>query len=107
MFTTTYNFVPAHPLLRPKPVEKPLPERKEPTDRTVHRETRLWKVTAEAVRPRKFKGELLVLFVFLAIVVSATVESVQELSRLMRSNAIEHVTAKALGDVTNNVRREK
>jgi len=107
MFTTTYNFVPAHPLLRPKPVEKPLPERKEPTDRTVHRETRLWKITAKAVQPKKFLGELMVLLVFLAIAASATVESVQELSRLMRSNAIEHVTAKALGDVTNNVRREK
>jgi hypothetical protein len=32
----------------------------------------------------------------LAIVVSATVESVQELSRLMRTNAIENVTARAL-----------
>ena len=99
MFTITYNFAPAHPLLRPKPVEKPLSEGKESTDETVQLETRLWKVTAEAVQPKKFKGELLVLLVFLAIVVSATVESVQELSRLMRSNAIEHVAAKALGDV--------
>jgi len=96
MSTITYNFAPAHPLLRSKPVEKPLPEQKEPTDRTVEPETRLWKVTAEAVQPKKFKGELLVLVVFLTIVVSATVESVQELSRLMRSNAIEHVAAKAL-----------
>jgi hypothetical protein len=107
MFTITYNFAPAHPLLRPKPVEKPLPEGEESTDETVQLETRLWKLTAEAVQPKKFKGELLVVLVFMAIVVSATVESVQELSRLMRSNAIEHVTAKALGDVTNNVRREK
>jgi hypothetical protein len=96
MFTTIYNFAPAHPLLRPKPAEKPLPEQKEPTDPTVEPETRLWKVTAEAVQPKKFRGELVVLLVFLAIVMSATVESVQELSRLMRSNAIEHVTAKAL-----------
>jgi hypothetical protein len=96
MSTITYNFAPAHPLLRSKPVERPLPEQKEPTDRTVEPETRLWKVTAEAVQPKKFKGELLVLVVFLTIVVSATVESVQELSRLMRSNAIEHVAAKAL-----------
>jgi hypothetical protein len=103
MFTTTYNFVPAHPLLRPKPVKKSLPERKEPADRTVHWETRLWKVTAEAVQPKKFKGELLVLLVFLAIVVSATMESVQELSRLMRSNAIEHVTARALGEVKSEM----
>jgi hypothetical protein len=96
MFTITYNFAPVHPLLRPEPVERPLPEQKEPTDATVEPETRLWKVTAEAVQPKKFKGELLVLLVFLAIVASATVESVQELSRLMRTNAIEHVTAKAL-----------
>ena len=96
MFTTTYNFAPAHPFLSPRPVEKPLPEQKEPTDATVEPETRLWKVTAEAVQPQKFGGELVVLLFFLAIVVSATVESVQELSRLMRTNAIEHVTAKAL-----------
>ena len=95
MFTTTYNFAPAHPFLSPRPVEKPLPEQKELTD-AVQPETRLWKVTAEAVQPKKFKGELLVLLVFLAIVVSATVESVQELSRLMRTNAIENVTARAL-----------
>jgi hypothetical protein len=96
MSTITYNFAPAHRLLRSKPVERPLPEQKEPTDATVEPETRLWKVTADAVQPKKFKGELLVLVVFLTIVVSATVESVQELSRLMRSNAIEHVAAKAL-----------
>jgi len=99
MFTTTYNFAPAHPLLRPEQVERPLPEQKEPTDRTAEPETQLWKVTAEAVQPKKFMGELLVLLVFLTVVGSATVESVQELSRLMRSNAIEHVTARALGDV--------
>ena len=96
MFTITYNFAPAHPLLRPEPVERPLPEQKEPTDADVEPETRLWRITAEAVQPKKFKGELLILVVFLTIVVSATVESVQELSRLMRSNAIEHVTARAL-----------
>ena len=95
MFTTTYNFAPVHPLLRPEPVERPLPEQKELTD-TVQPETRLWKVTAEAVQPQKFGGELVVLLFFLAIVVSATVESVQELSRLMRTNAIENVTARAL-----------
>jgi hypothetical protein len=96
MFTTTYNFAPAHPFLGPKPVERPLPEEKEPTDRTVQPETRLWRITAEAVQPKKSKSELLVLLVFLAIVASASVESVQELSRLMKSNAIEHVTARAL-----------
>ena len=96
MFITTYNFAPAHPFLSPKPVERPLPEEKEPTAPTVEPETRLWKITAETVQSKKFKGELLVLAAFLTIVVSATVESVQELSRLMRSNAIEHVAAKAL-----------
>jgi hypothetical protein len=96
MFTTTINFAPAHPLLRPKPAEKSLTDQKERTDRTVEPETRLWKLTAEAVQPKIARSELLVLFVFLAVVGSATVASVQELSRLMRSNAIEHVTARAL-----------
>ena len=95
MFTTTLNFAPAHPSLRPQPVE-PLTEQKERTDRTVPPETRLWKLTAEAVQPKMVRGELLVLLVFLAVVVSATTASVQELSRLMRSNAIENVTARAL-----------
>jgi hypothetical protein len=96
MFTITHNFVPAHPLLRRKPVEEPLTEQKEQTDRTVQPEIRLWKLTAEAVQPKMVRGELLVLLVFLAVVVSATGVSVRELSRLMRSNAIEHVTARAL-----------
>lgn len=96
MFTSTLNFAPAHPLLRPKPVEKPLTEQKERSDRTVQQETRLWKLTAEAVQPKMVRGELLVLLVFLAVVASATAVSVQELSRLMRSDAIEHVTARAL-----------
>jgi hypothetical protein len=96
MSTITYNFAPAHLLLRPKPAKKDLTEQKERSVRTVQPETRLWKLTGEAVRPKMARGELLVLLVFLAIVVSATVESVQELSRLMRTNAIEHVTARAL-----------
>jgi hypothetical protein len=96
MFTTTHHFMPAHLLLRPKPEEKPLTAQKERIDRTVEPETRLWKLTAEAVQPKKARGELLVLLVFLAVVVSASAVSVQELSRLMRSNAIEHVTARAL-----------
>lgn len=98
MFTTTYNFAPAHPLLRRKPEQKQLTEQKERVDRTIERDIRLWKLTADAVQPNLVRSELLVLLVFLAVVVSATVESVQELSRLMRSNAIEHVTAKALQD---------
>jgi len=96
MFTITHNFAPAHPLLRRKPPEKPLTEQEERIDRTVQPETRLWKLTAETVQPKMSRGELLVLLVFLAVVVSATEFSVQELSRLMRSNAIEYVTARAL-----------
>jgi hypothetical protein len=96
MFTTTYNFAPAQPSLPTRPVEKALPEGKESSDRTGQPEIRLWKVTAEAVKPKKFRGEILVLLIFLAVVGSASVESVQELSHLMRSNAIEHVTARAL-----------
>jgi hypothetical protein len=96
MFTITHNFAPAQPLLRRKSVEKPLTKQKEQTDGTVQPETRLWKLTAEAVQPKMVRGELWVLLVFLAVIVSATGVSVQELSRLMRSNAIEHVTARAL-----------
>ena len=96
MFTITHNFAPAHPLLRRKPPEKPLTEQKERTDTSVQPETRLWKLTAETVQSKMSRGELLVLLAFLAVVVSATEFSVQELSRLMRSNAIEYVTARAL-----------
>jgi hypothetical protein len=96
MFTITKNFVPAHPSLRPKPEQEPSGEEKEPVDRTIEPETRLWKVTAEAAQPKLVRSHLLVLLVFLAVVVAASVDSLQELSRLMRSNAIEHVTARAL-----------
>jgi hypothetical protein len=96
MFTTTYNFAPAHALLRRQPEEKHLTEQKKRLDRIVQPETRLWKLTGTAVRPKMARGELLVLLVFLVIVVSATGLSVQELSRLMSSNAIEHVAARAL-----------
>jgi hypothetical protein len=96
MFTTTHHFMPAHLLLCSKPEEKPLTAQKERIDRTVEPETRLWKLTAEAVQPKLVRSHLLVLVVFLAVVVSAAVDSVQKLSRLMRSNAIEHVTARAL-----------
>jgi hypothetical protein len=96
MSTATYNFVPADLLRRPKPVEKPSTEPKEKPDRTVQPETRLWKLTGEAVQPKTARGELLILAVFLAVVISAIAVSVQELSRLMKSNAIEAVTARAL-----------
>jgi hypothetical protein len=96
MTTATSNFVPAHLLLRPKPVEKHSTEQKEQPDRTVQPETRLWKLTAEAVQPKTARGELLILAVFLAVVISAIAVSVQELSHLLRSNAIEHVAARAL-----------
>ena len=96
MFTITKNFIPAHTLVRPKPEQEQSSEQKERVDRAIERDTRLWKLTADAVQPKLVRSELLVLLVFLAVVVSATVDSVQELSRLMRSNAIEHVTARAL-----------
>jgi hypothetical protein len=96
MFTITHNFMPAHLLVRPKPEEKPVTEHEESPERTVEPETRLWKLTAETVKPKLVRSELLVLAVFLTVVISATAVSVQELSRLMRSNAIEHVAARAL-----------
>ena len=96
MFTITHNFAPADLLLRPRPVEEPLTEQNGRIDVTIEPDTRLWKLTADAVQPKLVRSELLVLVVFLAVVVYAAVDSVQELSRLMRSNAIEHVTARAL-----------
>jgi hypothetical protein len=96
MSTTTHHFMPAHLLLRPKPEERPLTEQNGRIDRTVQPETRLWKLTTETVQPKLVRSEVLVLLVFLAVVVSATAVSFQELSRLMRSDAIEHVTARAL-----------
>jgi hypothetical protein len=96
MFTTTYNFVPADTLTRPKPVETPSTEQKEQPDSTVKPETRLWKLAGEVVKPKTARGELLILAVFLAVVVSAVAVSVQELNHLMRSDAIEHVAARAL-----------
>jgi hypothetical protein len=99
MFAITKNFVPAHPLLRPKPEQEQLSKPRERVDRAIEPEIRLWKVIAEAVPPKLVRGELLVLLVFLAVVVSAAAISVQELSRLMRSDAIEHVAARALRGV--------
>jgi hypothetical protein len=96
MFTITHNFAPAQPLLRHKPEEKTVTEQREKFARTVEPETRLWKVTGKTVEPKFFRSELLILSIFLAVVVSATAVSVQEMSRLMRSDAIEHVTARAL-----------
>jgi hypothetical protein len=107
MFTITKNFMPARPLLRPKPEQKRSSEEKERVDSTIEPDIRLWKLTADAVQPKLVRSELLVLVVFLAVVVSAAVDSVQELSRLMRSNAIEHVTARALEGPPSEVRRER
>ena len=96
MFTTTKNFMPTQPLLRSEPEQKPFTEEKKRVDRTIQPEIRLWKVTAEEAQSKLVRSHLLVLLVFLAVVVSAAVDSLRELSRLTRSNAIEHVTARAL-----------
>ena len=106
MFTTTHNFVPADLLMPLKPVEKPSIEEKERLDRTVQPETRLWKLAAETVQPKLVRSELLVLLVFSAVAFSAIVVSVQELTRLVRSNAIEHVAARAVQG-SSEVRGEK
>ena len=106
MTTTTHNFVPVNLLLPLKPVEKPVIEEKEKPARTVQPEIQLRKLVAEAVQPRLVRSELLVLLVFLAVALSAIVFSVQELTRLVRSNAIEHVAARALSDSTE-VRSDK
>ena len=96
MLTNTHNFMPADLLVRPKPAEEPSTEQRERTAKTAQPETRLWKLTAKAVQPKLVRSELLVLLIFLAVAASATVVSVQELSRLIRSNAIEHVATRAL-----------
>ena len=97
MFTITYNFVPAQLLLRPKPVEKPLTEPETQVDEATEPETRLWRLTSKAAaQPKLAKLELLTLLLFLTVAASSIVISVQELSRLTNSDAIEHVAAKAL-----------
>jgi hypothetical protein len=96
MFTTTYNFAPAQLLLRPKPVEKPLTEPETQVDEATEPETRLWRLTSKAAQPQLVKLELLTLLLFLIVAACSIVISVQELSRLTNSDAIEHVAAKAL-----------
>jgi|HubBroStandDraft_6_1064221.scaffolds.fasta_scaffold196053_3 hypothetical protein len=96
MFTITHNFAPPDLLLRPRPVEEPLTEQNGRIDVTIEPETRLWKLTAEAVPPKLSRGELLVLFVFLAVVVSATGGRRSGIVSSDESNAIEHMTARAL-----------
>ena len=96
MLTTTHNFMPADLLVRPKPAKEPLTEQKPGTDSTAKPETQLWKLTAKTVEPKLVRSELLVLLIFLAVAAFATVVSVRELSRLIGSDAIEHVAARAV-----------
>jgi hypothetical protein len=99
MFTTARHFLPANVLLRPKPAETTSTEKraqKTRNDKACEPERRLWKLTAQAAQPKLDKVELLVLSLFLTIATWGTVTCVQELSRLMTSNAIEHVATKAL-----------
>ena len=96
MFTITCNFVPAQLLLRPLPVEKPSTEPETQVDEATEPETRLWRLTSKAAQPKPAKLELLTLLLFLTIAAWSIVISVQELSRLTNSDAIEHVAAKAL-----------
>jgi hypothetical protein len=94
---TTEHFVRAHLLHRERPTTKSLAQ-KNRVDIAAQPETRLWKVTAQAVPPKVGKVELIVLSLFLIVAASAIILSVQELSVLMNSNALEHVAAKALQD---------
>ncbi len=96
MFTITYNFAPAQLLLRPKPVEKPSAKPETQVDEATEPETRLWRLTSKAAQPKLGKVELLTLLLFLTVAATSVVISVQELSRLTNSDAIEHVAAKAL-----------
>ena len=96
MFTITYNFAPAQLLLRPKPEEKPLTKPETQVDEATEPETRLWRLTSKAAQPKLGKVELLTLLLFLTVAATSVVISVQELSRLTNSDAIEHVAAKAL-----------
>ena len=96
MFTITYNFAPAQLLLRPKPVEKPLTEPETQVDEATEPETQLWRLTSKAAEPKLAKLELLTLLLFLTVAAGSIVVSVQELSRLTNSDAIEHAAAKAL-----------
>jgi hypothetical protein len=96
MFTITYNCAPAQLLVRPKPVEKPLTKPETQVDEATEPETQLWRVTSKAAQPKLVKLELLTLLLFLIVAAWSIGISVQELSRLTNSDAIEHVAAKAL-----------
>jgi hypothetical protein len=57
-------------------------------------EQRLSKLSARAAWPKSAIIELFVLVVFLALALAATIDCFAELSRLLRSDAIEHFAAR-------------
>ena len=93
MRTTIDDFLPAHLLQPNKPAAKPSTEKKKRVDTAAEKRIRIWKVTSQAVHPKLGKAELLILALFLMIAASAIVVSVQGLSRLMDSNALEQQIA--------------
>jgi hypothetical protein len=90
--------VPGELLHRPGAREKPSPaERKEKAvqpSAVGEPEQRLRKLSARSAWPKSEIIELFVLLLFLALALGATIDCFAELSRLLRSDAIEHVAAR-------------
>jgi hypothetical protein len=57
-------------------------------------EQRLWKLSAYATSPKSAIIELFILALFLTLALAATIDCFAELSRLLQSEAIEHIAAR-------------
>ena len=57
-------------------------------------EQRLWQLSAYATSPKSAIIELFILVLFLALALAATIDCFAELSRLLHSEAIEHIAAR-------------
>ena len=101
MSIITYSFAPAGLLTGYGTTEKEVSAaRRAPKKQALtanEPEHRLWKLTASVAQPRIVKVHLLILFLFLTLAVVSTVACFSELSRLITTNAVEHVAEKALG----------
>ena len=98
MSTITQSYAPAKLFLnRSGPAEAPVqPAKPKPEAVAAEPERRLWKLTAQAAQPRLAKVETLVFVFFLVLGSASAVVGFNELSRLIKKDAIEHVAAKAL-----------
>ena len=98
MSTITQSYAPAQLFLnRSGPAEARVqPAKQKPEAVAAEPERRLWKLTAQAAQPRLAKVETLVFVFFLVLGSASAVVGFNELSRLIKKDALEHVAAKAL-----------